>query len=445
MLNGYNTNMLAGGYRYDDADLVKLTQPLSAQWFRFPGGTVANFYDWELQRFDPEALGASKSKGLNARTERQAEELEATGGKVSFDDFMQFRSRLEARGVAVVNVFTGSPEKSAAWVRYAKEKGYQIAGWELGNEMYLPNYRNRLKSVQEYIESAKRHAQAMRAVDKSIKLAVPVHAGALSDDLSKYSEKWNAALAKERFYDAVVLHPYIRVEDVFSKKASSDDLATAAPRLYGVSQRMLTTGLQDFEKQFGDRGIWFTEWNIMDHGDLLIAGTRLHALFCGDFFTLFAAPENRVNLASFHILAGKWNGYPLLSKGGNEGSASVRHAAYGSMLLVGQALQGASRSLKVDVRNAPSLGGADVPGVVAAAFEHGSQTAVLVSNRTSNPVELEMKVGGGGNLDRITGQSYVGGDLSSKAMFKKDDLQPVSSDGGVVRVAPLSFTLLLGN
>ena len=72
-----------------------------------------------------------RNKGNYAKLQKRRE------GKILFDDFMQLCNTLDITPIVVVNLWTGSPEKSAAWVRYAKNKGYQIEHWELGNEYYL--------------------------------------------------------------------------------------------------------------------------------------------------------------------------------------------------------------------------------------------------------------------------------------------------------------------
>lgn len=54
-------------------------------------------------------------------------------------------SRLDVKPIIVLNLCTGSPSESAEWVRYVKEKGYKVFGWELGNELYLPFFKNKIR------------------------------------------------------------------------------------------------------------------------------------------------------------------------------------------------------------------------------------------------------------------------------------------------------------
>ena len=50
-LYGFNTNMISGDYGYLDPDFVELTKALAPKTLRFPGGTVGNFYHWEVGVF----------------------------------------------------------------------------------------------------------------------------------------------------------------------------------------------------------------------------------------------------------------------------------------------------------------------------------------------------------------------------------------------------------
>ena len=50
-LYGFNTNMITGDYGYLDPDFVELTKGLAPKTLRFPGGTVGNFYHWEVGGF----------------------------------------------------------------------------------------------------------------------------------------------------------------------------------------------------------------------------------------------------------------------------------------------------------------------------------------------------------------------------------------------------------
>ena len=172
-LYGFNSNMMSGDYGYLDDDFVALTKVLAPKTLRFPGGTVGNFYHWEPGGFFENEMASTLNTKLNKRNEGNYVKLQRRRkGKIVFDDFMQLCNTLNITPVVVVNLWTGSPEESAAWVRYAKDKGYEVTHWELGNEYYLPHYFNKYPTVGTYIAAAKKHAAAMKAVDPDIKVSV---------------------------------------------------------------------------------------------------------------------------------------------------------------------------------------------------------------------------------------------------------------------------------
>ena len=122
-------------------------------------------------------MASTLTPRLNQRNKGNYVKLQRRrNGKILFDDFMQLCNALNITPVVVVNLWTGSPEESAAWVSYAKDNGYEIKHWELGNEYYLPHYLNKYPTVESYMSSSqKAHAAAMKAVNPDIKVSVLCH------------------------------------------------------------------------------------------------------------------------------------------------------------------------------------------------------------------------------------------------------------------------------
>ena len=165
--------MMSGDYGYLDSNFVALTKDLQPQMLRFPGGTIGNFYHWEIAGFVQSEMSSTSNEQLNRRNRGNFVRLrKRRNGRLAFDDFMQMCNALKITPIVVVNLWTGSQEESAGWVQYAKNKGYEIAYWELGNEYYLPWYAEKYPSAETYIAQAQKHAQAMKAVDPNIKVSV---------------------------------------------------------------------------------------------------------------------------------------------------------------------------------------------------------------------------------------------------------------------------------
>jgi hypothetical protein len=138
------------------ADLMKSA---GVQTMRYPGGSYSDIYHWQTHT--------------------------APGGYVApdtdFDTFMGGVRRAGAQAMVIANYGTGTPEEAAGWVRYANiEKNYGVKYWEIGNELYGNGHYGANweaddhadKSPAGYATVAKQYAEAMKAVDPTIKIGI---------------------------------------------------------------------------------------------------------------------------------------------------------------------------------------------------------------------------------------------------------------------------------
>ena len=402
-LYGFNTNMVSGDYGYLDPDFVELTKALAPKTLRFPGGAVGNFYHWELGGFIESEMASTLSPQLNQRNQRNYVKLqERREGKILFDDFMKLCDTLSITPIVVVNLWTGSPKESAAWVRYAKNRGYQIKHWELGNEYYLPHYLNKYPTVQTYITAAKKHAAAMKAVNPDIKLSVcatPIAFHKGSWLAKKQQRDWDKGLAADTsFYDAYTVHVYAY------KAVQKKEIEVMQGYLMGWIHFAVPDALTYYQQLFPDKDIWITEWNIANPANR-VANTQLHAMYAGDFFLKMLTLPN-VTQANFHVIAGPGKGFPVFSpitpvtpgtfwKYGGEPESdygnTIRRAVYPTFQLIGEAFAQADTQFTLSVKNPPLLTGAmdyqgkQMPGIQAQTIgdKAAQHLVILISNRTS--------------------------------------------------------------
>ena len=402
-LYGFNTNMMNGDYGYLDPDFVELTKVLAPKTLRFPGGTVGNFYHWEPGGFFESEMVSTVNPKLNARNKRNYARLQKLReGKIVFDDFMQLCNTLNIMPVVVVNLWTGSPEESAAWVSYAKSKGYHVKHWELGNEYYLPHYLNKYPTVGTYIAEAKKHAAAMKAVDPDIKVSVCASPIAFHKEgwlVKTQQRKWDEGLAADTsFYDAYTVHVYAY------KAVRKKEIEEMRGYLMGWIHFAVTEAFDYYEKLFPNKEMWITEWNIANPVNR-VANTQLHAMYVGDFFLKMLTIPN-VTQANFHVVAGPGKGFPVFSPitPGNPGGTfwkyggepesdfgnTIRRAVYPAFQLIGEAFAQADTQFTLSIQNQPLLMGAmeyqgqQMPGIQAQAIggRAAEHLVILVSNRT---------------------------------------------------------------
>ena len=413
-LYGFNTNMITGDYGYLDPDFVELTKTLAPKTLRFPGGTVGNFYHWQPGGFFENEMASTLSPKLNQRNRGNYVKLQKRrDGKILFDDFMQLCNTLKITPVIVVNLWTGSPEESAAWVRYAKDKGYGITHWELGNEYYLPHYLNKYPTADVYIKEAKKHAAAMKAVNPEIKLSVCATPIAFHKEgwlVKVQQRKWDEGLAADTsFFDAYTVHVYAY------KAVRKKEIEEMRGYLLGWIHFAVPDALEYYQNLFPDKEMWITEWNIANPANR-VANTQLHAMYAGDFFLKMLAIPN-ITQANFHVIAGAGKGFPVFSpitppnprtfwKYGGEPEAdfgnTIRRTVYPTFQLIGETFAQADTQFTVSIENQPALLGAieyagkQMSGLQAQAIgqNDAKNLVILVSNRTSETHKPQIFIDG---------------------------------------------------
>lgn len=149
-------------------EVIELLRPLRIPVFRFPGGIMADHYQWR------DAVGpqAQRPKGRNP--------MDGTEHANTFgtDEFIEFLEALSAEPLVTANVGSGTYEELADWRQYFEKAGRKVHWWELGNEIYLAEPRRRASipgnddriyhTAGEYAEKAAEWARRLKAADPSV-------------------------------------------------------------------------------------------------------------------------------------------------------------------------------------------------------------------------------------------------------------------------------------
>ena len=416
-LFGFNSNMMNGESGYLDEDFVELTKVLQPKTLRFPGGTVGNFYHWKIAGFLENEMTTTLNTQLNKRNKGNFVKLKKSrNGKIHFDDFMQLCIDLDIIPIVVVNLWTGSPEESAEWVSYTKEKGYNITHWELGNEYYLPHYVNKYPIAATYMKTAKEHAIAMKAVDPNIKVSVCASPVAFHKEgwlIKTPQRRWDQVLANttdptaSSWFDAFSVHIYAY------KAVKNVDIEEMCGYLFGWIHYGIDEGMEYYQQLFPNKEMWVTEWNIANPANR-VANTQLHAMYAGDFFLkLLSIPK--ITQANFHVITGAGKGFPVFSpitpasdrtfwKYGGEPESDygniIRRTVYNTFQLIGEAFSKSDIQYTVSMSNLPvfeghlDYKGQQMSGIQAQAIGNSKTVYILVSNRTSNDLKPHLSMDG---------------------------------------------------
>ncbi|MBQ1011107.1 cellulose binding domain-containing protein [Micromonospora sp. M51] len=246
------------------AETSDLLRDAGVQMMRYPGGSYADIYHWK----DHTAPGGYVAPGTD------------------FDTFMAAVRRAGAQPMIIANYGTGTPAEAADWVRYANvTKGYDARYWTVGNENYGNGHYGSAweadnhpdKSATQYARLVVEYADAMKAVDPSIKVgAVLTMPGNWPDGITAGSDPgpWNQTVLS-------IAGPKIDFVDVHWYPGGTAAESLARVNHLPDATYLLRQQLARYAGANADRiGISFTELNV-DAGRT----TQPAALFLADVYS----------------------------------------------------------------------------------------------------------------------------------------------------------------
>jgi alpha-L-arabinofuranosidase len=108
-------------------EVVSLLEPLRIPLLRFPGGILADYYDWRR------GVGPAAARGTNPNPFTGAEEKSRFGTP----ELIALARALRAQALITANVGTGDAARAGAWAKQFVDLAFAPQYWEVGNETYL--------------------------------------------------------------------------------------------------------------------------------------------------------------------------------------------------------------------------------------------------------------------------------------------------------------------
>jgi hypothetical protein len=312
---GYNVQLLYGPSMNDTA-FVNAIKGLQPSILRYPGGTVANQWDWKSGW-----TTSPEFKNLPVITYRLEE----------------FKKAIDATGaipVFVLNMCTSTLDNEISMLKHAKEINLPVKFVELGNEFYLPNNLNvkTFSTGADYASVANQWIERIKKEFPEAEVAVigrsekkeglrNVLSGKETDERS---ENWNSGLfATIKNADAVTFHiysgnglNYIHTGEQKSKHQKRSDYSDEERSVFqnafespGASKVILGMPFQRV-KQFiendskvvpGKMKIWITECNMFEKTGI-VSGTWMHGLYTATLCLLLAETD-KTDMVLCHTLA----------------------------------------------------------------------------------------------------------------------------------------------
>lgn len=199
----------ADGFRKDYIDAMKELKVTNMRW---PGGNFLMGYNWQ--------------DGIGPKEQRPKRINMAWGGvdnnHVGTDEWMKLNQAMGSENIVCVNLGLGTIMDAAWWVEYCNYKGgtyysdlraknghpqpYNVRIWDLGNEVDGLPWELGHKNVEDYIETAREAAKAMKAVDNTIKLVACGSSWYSNGDWDEWNRKVLAGLGDR--IDYLSIHSY---------------------------------------------------------------------------------------------------------------------------------------------------------------------------------------------------------------------------------------------
>lgn len=256
------------------------------QNLRFPGGTVANFYNWQTDDFYANSYSANNNTAQNGSQDAKV---------FGYPGYLDVTKTLGGNSTLLFNVFSDDKATSQARLQARLDDGLDVKWIEMGNENYFTdqaygfvddretgiNGNNDGHFYDEYIKHTTELAQWLKEIKPDIKVAVNTH----DDD-------WNNPIAAENYYDACVMHNYI-----FNNSFIMNQFAASE---YIGAYRTTQNRLDGFVSTFGNKPVLMSEWGLLSD----MPASFLQVICAADNFLSIEKGNQRgiVEQAGIHML-----------------------------------------------------------------------------------------------------------------------------------------------
>jgi len=292
-------------YMGNDPQWLKVVQPMRLAWLRYPGGTVANYWDWRQGNFIP---------GGNPERPGQVER----SPDFTLEDLARLTRVTGATPLFCLNMITDTLDSQLAMLEHAESLGMPVLFVEMGNEINgnHPSNRERFPTATDYGKACAQWIDVLSRRFPDARFGVVGGRRHLWRD-TDWTD-WNReVLAHATNAHALIIHPYIRAgwalprarpapgetaKDVLIKQA--DELAEEKTIRAFLGLPVLTMQtLEEVANQHPGVPLWLTEFNLADHMSP-VGGSWLHGLLVAHYLFLMM-DDPRLQMAVFHMLSGE--------------------------------------------------------------------------------------------------------------------------------------------
>jgi hypothetical protein len=384
---------------WENADAVRAAALMKPGTLRYPGGTVANYWDWRTGWFLPGALGSFLNAPLSIYRLRELQiAVHATG----------------AIPIYVLNMLTSDLSTQMEMLRAARSMGLPVELVELGNEFYLAkpdDYVAKFPTGADYGKMATSWIRAIRAEFPGVQIAA---VGGVPADPSGDPRKanWtNDLLQHLQGADALTWHPYVSLQQGTISPDSSSSVGEQLHALTSSRWQQFENGAQSLP---ADMKLWITEYNFVDASKQVFY-RWIDGVYAVKMSLTFLE-EARTQLACYYDMIGKTGNEVIFydqqaqGSGGSTPAPFALTAAGWAMRLLGDALGGMTSAQRLSFSaGSPTAGRTTLPLLQGWVFSDGRhRQAVLVnSGPTSVSWAVDPAFAQGATFQQLAGDPFT--------------------------------------
>jgi len=315
-LFGFNTSNTFTYCNVNDTSFTNKVQKIKPNVLRFPGGNIGNFYhynreaygfdinevlDWHDQKFPKRVKGLIKDQKARNHNHNY------------IDDFIMLANQNNSKVILVANIISSEEDEITKIIKRFKSENIKILGIELGCELSNRAFKKHINSVDDYIQLAQKYSDIIKKEYPDIKVGVV--AAPIKDKMPSRLLNWNQKLSEETFYDAIIIHPYLKVidgDDDYGLMTREDEVSSTRKEQFELYKKRIITyfntgfikKIVEYQEIF-EQEIWITEWNLQM--SKTTGNTMLQSLFVSQYFLeLLSNPDlQNISIAIYHNLAGR--------------------------------------------------------------------------------------------------------------------------------------------
>jgi hypothetical protein len=394
-VNGSNLDYSGVAQPFSAPGVVAALTALRPGTLRYPGGTIANYWQWQtgtlVQPAQTVANGNGGRKNQPGQTHTYGFTLET------------LRSIVAETGTTPVfdlNVLTSTLADQLAMLKTASALGIPVRYIELGNEFYLSasNYTRAFPTATAYADLVARWAPQLKADFPDAFIAA---VGSLPQ-VTQRETGWNQTVLSIAGADisALTLHDYPGIP----RPGHTGTIAAAHALASAYADwKQDQTVMAAIPPRYS---IWFTEFNLANQvrgeGSPPLGVTWLHGLYTAETAMLYDQSP-RVQLDDY------WDLFSAPTSGTFTTGASPRLTAAGSALTVLSTASWQATSVRaLSFPGAPTLPGG-TPGLAGLEFSGRSGTRTVLLNLTGQALSVRAgpAIPGGATAESISGNPAV--------------------------------------